>query len=94
MFLKRLERRKNGKNHTYWALVKSIRTAKGSRRRVVVHLREPEKRERTGWAQLAQRLNGKHRLGGPRPGVYPVDAGWRAGDNGLAIGPVSRRHAG
>ena len=28
MFLKRLERRKNGKGHTYWALVESIRTAK------------------------------------------------------------------
>ncbi len=30
MFLKRLERRKNGKAHTYWALVESYRTAKGS----------------------------------------------------------------
>lgn len=38
VFLKRLERRKNGKKHTYWALVKSIRTAKGSRHRVVAYL--------------------------------------------------------
>ncbi len=37
MFLKRLQRRKNGKGHTYWALVESIRTAKGSRHRVVAY---------------------------------------------------------
>jgi hypothetical protein len=35
MFLRRCERRKNGKSHTYWALVESIRTARGSRQRVV-----------------------------------------------------------
>jgi len=35
LFLKRLERRKNGKGHTCWALVESIRTARGSRHRVV-----------------------------------------------------------
>jgi hypothetical protein len=29
MFLKRPERRKNGRRHTYWALVESIRTADG-----------------------------------------------------------------
>ena len=38
MFLKRLERRKSGKGHTYWALVESIRTARGSRHRVVAYL--------------------------------------------------------
>jgi hypothetical protein len=35
MFLRRFQRRKNGKPHTYWALVESYRTAKGSRQRVV-----------------------------------------------------------
>ena len=40
MFLKRLERRKNGKRHTYWALVESVRTAGGSRHRVVAYLGE------------------------------------------------------
>ncbi len=29
MFLKRLERRKNGKKHTYWALVESIKVPIG-----------------------------------------------------------------
>jgi len=61
MFLKRLERRKNGKKHTYWALVESIRTARGSRHRVVAYLGELKKSERNGWAQLGRRLNGQAR---------------------------------
>jgi transposase len=61
MFLKRLERRKNGKGHTYWALVESIRTAKGSRHRVVAYLGELKKSEKNGWAQLSRHLNGKAR---------------------------------
>jgi len=61
MFLKRLERRKNGKGHTYWALVESYRTAKGSRHRIVAYLGELQKSERNGWAQLGRRLNGEAR---------------------------------
>ncbi len=57
MFLKRLERRKNGKGHTYWALVESYRTAKGSRHRVVAYLGELKKSEQNGWAQLGRRLD-------------------------------------
>ena len=67
MFLKRLERRKNGKAHTYWALVESIRTAKGSRHRVVAYLGELKKGERCGWAQLGRRLNGQGR---PQPSLF------------------------
>ena len=58
MFLKRLERRKSGKQHTYWALVQSVRTARGSRHRVVAYLGELKKSEQNGWAQLGRRLNG------------------------------------
>ncbi len=57
MFLKRLERRKNGKRHTYWALVESIRTAGGSRHRVVAYLGELQARERSGWAAMGRRLD-------------------------------------
>jgi len=67
MFLKRLERRKNGKGHTYWALVESIRTAKGSRHRVVAYLGELKKSEKNGWAQLCHRLNGRAR---PQPSLF------------------------
>ena len=67
MFLKRLERRKNGKGHTYWALVESIRTAKGSRHRVVAYLGELKKSEKSGWAQLCRRVNGQAR---PQPSLF------------------------
>ena len=50
MFLKRCERRKNGKKHTYWALVESYRTPRGSRQRVVAYLgeSEPKRAKRLG----------------------------------------------
>jgi transposase len=67
MFLKRLERRKNGKSHTYWALVESIRTANGSRHRVVAYLGELKRSEQSGWAQLGRRLNGEGR---PQPSLF------------------------
>jgi transposase len=67
MFLKRLERRKNGKKHTYWALVESVRTARGSRHRIVAYLGELKKSERNGWAQLGRRLNGKPP---PQPSLF------------------------
>jgi transposase len=59
MFLRRFERRKNGKVNTYWALVESYRTAKGSRQRVIAYLGELKAGEQSGWAQLGQNLNGK-----------------------------------
>jgi transposase len=59
MFLRRFQRRKNGKVHSYWALVESYRTARGSRQRIVSYLGELQASEKTGWAQLTARLNGK-----------------------------------
>ena len=67
MFLKRLERRKNGKGHTYWALVESHRTAGGSRHRVVAYLGQLKKREKNGWTQLCRRLNQEDR---PQPSLF------------------------
>jgi transposase len=67
MFLKRLERRKNGKKHTYWALVESIRTARGSRHRIVAYLGELKKSERNGWAQLCRKLSQEQR---PEPSLF------------------------
>jgi transposase len=67
MFLKRLERRKSGKKHTYWALVESIRTARGSRHRVVAYLGELKRSERNGWGQLCRRLNKERR---PEPSLF------------------------
>ena len=67
MFLKRLERRKNGKGHTYWALVESYRTAGGSRHRVVAYLGELKQSQQNGWAQLGRRLNQQDR---PQPSLF------------------------
>jgi transposase len=61
MFLRRCERRKNGKRHTYWALVESYRAARGSRQRVVAYLGELKRSERSGWAQLGRSLSGKRK---------------------------------
>jgi len=67
MFLRRCERKKSGKRHTYWSLVESYRTAKGSRHRVVAYLGELKKSEKSGWAQLCCRLNREER---PHPSLF------------------------
>ena len=67
MFLRRCHRRKNGKQHTYWALVESIRTAQGSRQRVVAYLGELRKSEQSGWAQLGRHLQKSQR---PHPSLF------------------------
>ena len=67
MFLRRYEPRKNGKRNTYRALVESIRTACGSRRKVVAYLGELKKSEQNGWAQLGRRMDRKEQ---PSPTLF------------------------
>jgi hypothetical protein len=71
MFLRRCERHKHGKVHTYWALVESYRTAKGSRQRVVTYLGELKRSERSGWAELGRQLDRKQR---PQPTLFDPPA--------------------
>jgi len=59
MFLRRYHKRKSGKQHTYWALVESYRTAKGSRQRIVAYIGELKKNQKSGWEHLGRRLDGK-----------------------------------
>lgn len=54
MFLKRISIPKNGKRHTYWALVKSVRTERGPRHQVVSYLGELEPGEKAGWAHVGR----------------------------------------
>jgi len=61
MFLRRYERRSGGRRRTYWALVQSVRTGRGSRQRVVAYLGELKRSEQSGWAQLGRKLSGKER---------------------------------
>ena len=78
MFLRKIQRRKNGKNHAYWALMESFRTARGPRTRVVAYLGELATHEREGWAQLASQLSGnplkelQRSLFAPGPPADPV----------------------
>lgn len=67
MFLRRCRRSKNGKQHTYWALVESYRTGRGSRQRVVAYLGELKRSEQSGWAQLGRHLDKKAR---PEPSLF------------------------
>src|SRR4029077_8627490 len=78
MFLRRCERRKDGKVHTYWALVESHRTAKGSRQRVVAYLGELKPSERAGWAELGRRLDRQQR---PQPTLFDPPAEDEPGDD-------------
>jgi hypothetical protein len=70
MFLRRFERRKNGKPHSYWALVESFRTAKGSRQRVVAYLGELAPGEQDGWAQLGAHLRGETKARRPQLSLF------------------------
>ena len=70
MFLRRCERRKNGKQHTYWALVESYRTAKGSRQRVVAYLGELKPSEQDGWAKLGSHLDGNQPARRPQLSLF------------------------
>jgi len=69
MFLKRLLRKKQGKEHIYWALMRSERTAKGPRHKLVAYLSCLKKTEENGWAQLARTLDRKDR---PLPTLFDV----------------------
>ena len=54
MYLRRCYRRKDGKQHAYWALVESFRTARGPRQRVVAYLGELDEQGRLGVQRAAQ----------------------------------------
>jgi hypothetical protein len=49
MFLRRYTRTKNGKTHTYYALVESVRTEAGPRQHVVAHLGELNHDQELRW---------------------------------------------
>ncbi len=67
MYLRRCHRSKDGKRHAYWALVKSVRTAKGPRQQVVAYLGGMDESGRLGVHQLARGI-------GPDPQQRMFDA--------------------
>jgi transposase len=56
--LRRCYRARDGKRHAYWALVKSVRTAKGPRQEVVAYLGDLDEAGRLGVRQAADPLRG------------------------------------
>ncbi len=60
-FLKRSRRSKNGGVYESWAIVESVRTAKGPRQRTIATLGkgpEYDREERVGWEEVAGQLSG------------------------------------
>jgi transposase len=80
VYLRRCYRAKDGKRHAYWALVKSVRTAKGPRQQIVAYLGDLDEADRLGVQQAAQRAGSPAgQLGffdAPRPRYVKVD--WSA----------------
>jgi transposase len=57
MFLRRITVQKDGKAHAYWALMESVRTARGPRQRTVAYLGELGPAEQAGWAEVRRLLD-------------------------------------
>ena len=55
MFLRRINVKKDGKSHYYWALAESYRTARGSRQRIVSYLGDVARSVARGLQQAAER---------------------------------------
>lgn len=53
MYLRRCYRAKDGKRHAYWALVKSVRTARGPRQQLVAYLGDMDEQGRLGVRRAA-----------------------------------------
>jgi transposase len=57
MFLRRINVKKSGKDHFYWALVESYRTEKGPRQRIVGYVGDVKKERARGIANAVERCN-------------------------------------
>jgi transposase len=59
MFLRPNNRTKDGKEHTYWSLVETIRTAEGPRQRTLCHLGELNGSAQARWLKTIEVFNGQ-----------------------------------
>lgn len=67
MFLRRNKKTINGEGYEYWALVESVRTARGPRQRLVATLGKLpglDKEEYIGWERIRDIIDGKKRMKG------------------------------
>jgi transposase len=77
MYLRRCHRAKDGKRHAYWALVQSVRTARGPRQKVVAYLGDLDEAGRLGVQQAADADTSAAQQAGlfeaPQPRYVEVD---------------------
>jgi len=57
MFLRPNHRGKDGKEHTYWSLVESVRTPNGPRQRTLCHLGELNSSDQVRWLRTVEVFN-------------------------------------
>ena len=57
MFLRAHERRKDGKEHAYWSLVETVRTADGPRQRSLCYLGELNSSAQARWLKTVEVFN-------------------------------------
>lgn len=57
MFLRRHQRRKDGKEHSYWSLVETVRTADGPRQRTLCYLGELNSSAHARWQKTVEVFN-------------------------------------
>src|ERR1700730_87405 len=57
MFLRAHERRKDGKEHTYWSLVETVRTVDGPRQRTLCYLGELNSSAHARWLKTVEVFN-------------------------------------
>ena len=57
MFLRPHRRRKDGKDHSYWSLVETVRTAKGPRQRRLCYLGELNDSAHARWRKTIEVFN-------------------------------------
>ena len=57
MFLRPHQRKKDGKEHTYWSLVETVRTPDGPRHRTLCYLGELNSSAQTQWLKTVEVFN-------------------------------------
>jgi len=70
MYLRRRSRRKGGETYESWALVETVRTARGPRQRSIVtvgKLPGLDEQEKIGWEEIGRVLDGKP---APTPSLF------------------------
>jgi hypothetical protein len=75
MFLRPNYRSKDGKDHTYWSLVETVRTPDGPRQRTLCHLGELNRSAQARWLKTVEVFNEQGAAQRPRtrPGFVHRD---------------------